>query len=247
MRNACAAAALALFAGALAACSTETTFTIRAQGESAQGETVPLSNVTLDIVPYDIDELYQELESRTQPGTPPAADTLSVLARQYQEICTAYRSTGDSIETVRQRATQVAQSSGQTSPEYRAAFEQYQALVAREKSRFDQCQAVTDHYTDVRNAYRESRRAWEEEAWPEASFTEAESTRIGNLEVQRVETDADGSAMVTVPNGAWWILGTAPVPGSISQQYRWNVKVEAAGGEQTVSLTSENAELEPVF
>jgi hypothetical protein len=37
------------------------------------------------------------------------------------------------------------------------------------------------------------------------------------------------------------------VPGSISQQYRWNVRIEASGGEQAVELTSENAELEPVF
>ena len=62
-----------------------------------------------------------------------------------------------------------------------------------------------------------------------------------------METDAEGAAAVTVPNGSWWILGTAPVPGSISPQYRWNVLVEAGGGEQTVELTSENAELEPVF
>ena len=39
----------------------------------------------------------------------------------------------------------------------------------------------------------------------------------------------------------------APVPGSISQQYRWNHPIEAGGGEMTIELTSENAELEPVF
>lgn len=241
------AAVAALLAGGLTACSTETTLTIRAEGANAEGQTVPLSNVTLDIIPYDIDELYAELEAETQPGTPPPSDTLSVLARQYQDICTAYRATGDSIEAVRQRATQVARSSGETSPEYRSAFEQYQALVAREQSRFDQCQQVTDRYTDVRNAYRDARRTWEEQAWPEASFTLAESTRIGQLTVQRVETDNQGAAMLTVPNGTWWILGTAPVPGSISQQYRWNVQIEAAGGEQSLALTGENAQLEPVF
>jgi hypothetical protein len=247
LRNARLTATLAFFAGGLVACSTETTVTIRAQGENAAGETVPLSNVTLDLVPFDIDDIYQELEAETQPGTPPAADTLSVLAAQYQEVCTAYRSTGDSIEAVRQRATQVARTSGETSPEYRAAFDQYQALVGRERSRFDQCQGITDDYTAVRNEYREARRAWEERAWPEASFVAAESARIGELTVQRVETDAEGVAVVTIPNGTWWVLGTAPIPGSISQQYRWNVQVEAAGGEQTIDLTSENAELQPVY
>ena len=241
------AAIAAFFASGLAACSTETTLTLRAQGENAEGQTVPLSNVTLDVIPYDIDELYSELESESRPGTPPAADTLSVLARQYQEVCTAYRATGDSIEAVRERATQIARSEGEVAPAYKQAFEQYQALVGREKSRFDQCQAVTDHYTDVRNAYREARRGWEEEAWPEEGFSMAESLRIGNLPVQRIETDADGTASLTIPNGTWWILGTAPVPGSISQQYRWNVTIEAAGGEQTIELTSENAELVPVF
>jgi hypothetical protein len=37
------------------------------------------------------------------------------------------------------------------------------------------------------------------------------------------------------------------VPGSISQQYRWNLEIEAQGGAQSVELTSENAELQPVF
>jgi len=247
VRKACASAVLALFVGGLAACSTETALSIRAQGENAEGETVPLSNVTLDIIPYDIDELYEELEAETQPGTPPVADTLAVLARQYQEVCTAYRATGDSIETVRQRATEVARSAGETSPEYRSAFEQYQALVGRERSRFDQCQDVTDRYTDVRNSYRDTRRAWEEQAWPEASFSAAESARMGQFEALRVETDNQGAASITVPNGTWWILGTAPVPGSISQQYRWNLEITAAGGEQAIELSSQNAELEPVF
>lgn len=240
-------ATAALLAGLLSACSTETNLTIQAQGENAEGETVRLSNVTLDIIPYDIDQLYRELEATTEPGPSPPADTLRVLAQQYQTVCTAYRATGDSIETVREQATQIARGRGETSPEYRQAFEQYQALVGRERARFQQCQQITDHYTEVRNVYRETRRGWEERAWPEAEFTAAEQVRIGDRPVQRVETDANGVATVTVPNGTWWVLGTSPVPGSISQQYRWNVRVEATGGQQTLDLTSQNATLEPVF
>lgn len=237
-----AAAAALLLAGA--ACSTETQLTIQTQGENAEGEVVPLTNVKLDIVPYDIDELYAELEGRTQPGEPPVADSLRSLSQTYQDICTAYRATGDSIETVREQATAI---SDQTSDAYQQAFDRYQALVRREEERFAQCQEVTDTYTQVRNEYREARQEWEERAWPETEFLSAESLRMGGQPVQSVETDPQGTATVTVPNGTWWILGTAPVPGSISQQYRWNVHVEATGGEQTVQLTGENAELQPVF
>jgi hypothetical protein len=230
--------------GLSAACSTETELSIRARGESAEGETVPLSNVRLDVIPYDIDELYDKLEAETQPGPEPSADSIRQLSQRYQDACASYRSTSDSIEVVQQRATAITD---RTSPEYNQAFAEYQALVAREKQRFEACQSITDHYTEVRNQYREERRGWEERAWPEARFTAEETARIGEKPVQSVETGADGAASLTVPNGTWWILGTAPVPGSISQQYRWNVTVEAAGGEQAVELTSENAELEPVF
>ncbi|MDX1660657.1 MAG: hypothetical protein R3326_02605 [Gemmatimonadota bacterium] len=239
--------ALTLLVVGAAACSTETELTIMAQGENAEGETVPLSNVKLDVIPYDIDELYDELESQTQPGSPPAADSLSVLAREYQEQCAAYRATSDSIEMVRQRATQIQQREGETSDAYREAFGEYQALVQREEQRFEQCQEVTDIYTGVRNQYREERTAWEEQAWPADEFAAAESTRVGDKPVQTVETGPEGMASVTVPNGDWWILGTAPVPGSISQQYRWNVEVTAEGGQDTVRLTGENAETQPVF
>lgn len=241
VRDALAATALV---AALAACSTETQLTIQAQGENAEGETVPLSNVSLDILPYDIDELYAELEAESRPGEPPSADAIRDLAQRYQDACASYRATSDSIEAVQQRATAITD---RTSDEYRAAFEQYQQLVARERQRFDACQAVTDEYTAVRNAYREERRAWEERAWPQTEFVAAESARIGELPVQRVETGPQGTATVTVPNGDWWILGDAPIPGSISQKYRWNVQVDAGGGQQTVQLDAGNATLEPVF
>lgn len=228
----------------VAACSTETDLTIIARAQSAEGDTVALSNVNLDIIPYDIDQLYEELRAETRPGAPPEADSLSALAKTYQDACTAYRATSDSIETVRERATAIQD---QTSEEYRRVFAQYQALVQREEQRFEQCQGVTDIYTRVRNEYREARQAWEEEAWPPERFTEAESLRIGEKPVQTVETNQQGVATVTVPNGEWWILGTAPVPGSISQQYRWNERVMAGGGRDTFRLSGQNAEVEPVF
>lgn len=238
---------LALAVTVAAACSTETELTIIAQGEDADGESVPLSNVQIDVIPYDIDQLYTELESESQPGQPPPADSLSVLARSYQEMCAAYRATSDSIEMVRQQATQIQQSEGETSDAYRSAFAEYQALVQREEQRFDQCQEVTDVYTDVRNEYRGQRTDWEERAWPAEEFDAAEAELVGDQPVQTVETDPQGAASVTVPNGDWWLLGTAPVPGSISQRYRWNVQVVAEGGVDTVQLTAENAETEPVF
>lgn len=228
----------------LVACSTETDLTILAQGENAEGETVPLTNVKLDIIPYDIDELYRDLEEQTQPGSPPAADSINVLAREYQQRCASYRATSDSIEAVQERARAIED---QTSQEYREVFERYQGLVAREEERFDACQAVTDAYTTVRESYRQRREAWEAEAWPEEEFAEAESALMGDKRAQQIETDEDGTAGVTVPNGTWWILGTAPIPGSVSQQYRWNVQVEAEGGRDTVRLTGENAETQPVY
>lgn len=236
--------ASALVVGALTACSTETQLMIEASGQNAEGETVALSNVSLDILPYDIDALYAELESQSQPGEPPSADAIRELSQQYQDACSSYRATSDSIEAVQERATAI---SDRTSDEYREAFQAYEALVARERERFNACQSITDRYTSVRDNYREERRAWEEQAWPGEEFDAAESARIGDLPLQVVETEQDGTATVTVPNGTWWILGDAPVPGSISQKYRWNLRVEAVGGEQTVQLSGDNASLEPVF
>ncbi|HKY60393.1 MAG TPA: hypothetical protein VJP59_05220 [Gemmatimonadota bacterium] len=239
------AAAIALMTAV--ACSTETELTIRAVGQNAEGEAVPLSGVQLDILPYDIDSLYAVLEVGSNPGPPPSADSIRGLAQVYQDACASYRVTGDSIEAVRQQATEIANREGQTSDAYRAAFERYQALVAREEQRFDACQNVTDDYTSERNAYREARSEWEERAWPEEAFVQQESLLVAERPIQRVETDPQGTATVTVPNGTWWVLGDAPVPGSISQEYRWNERIEAGGGALTVQLSPETADLEPVF
>jgi hypothetical protein len=239
------AAAIALVTAV--ACSTESELTIRAVGQNAEGEAVPLSGVQLDILPYDIDSLYASLEAGSNPGSPPSADSIRGLAQVYQDACASYRVTGDSIESVRRQATEIANREGQTSDAYRAAFERYQALVAREQQRFEACQNVTDDYTSVRNAYREARSAWEGRAWPEEAFVQQESLLVGNRHVQRVETNPQGTATVTVPNGTWYVLGDSPVPGSISQEYRWNERIEASGGALTVELSPETADLEPVF
>lgn len=239
------AAAIALVTGA--ACSSETELTIRAVGQSAEDERVPLSRVQLDILPYDIDSLYATLEAGSHPGPPPSADSIRGLAQVYQDACASYRLTGDSIEAVRQQATEIANREGQTSDAYRATFDRYQALVARREERFEACQNVTDDYTSVRNAYREARSEWESRAWPEEAFVRQESLLVGERPIQRVETDPEGVAAVTVPNGTWWVFGDAPVPGSISQEYRWNERIEADGGAMTVELTPETANLDPVF
>lgn len=235
---------ITLLFGAVAACSTETNLSVHAMGENTEGEVVPLTNVKLDIIPYDIDELYDEIEAQTQPGPEPSADEITVMAQRYQDACTAYRVTSDSIEVIQQRATAI---SDRTSDEYHQVFEEYQALVEREKERFDTCQSITDEYTEVRNTYREERRTWEDSGWPQEAFDTAEAARMGELRAQQIETDADGNAIVTVPNGTWWVLGTAPVPGSISQRYRWNYRIDASGGEQAIELTGENATLQPVY
>jgi len=239
------AAAIALMTAV--ACSTESELMIQAVGQNAEGEAVPLSGVQIDILPYDIDSLYAALEAGSNPGPPPSADSIRGLAQVYQDACASYRVTGDSIESVRQQATEIANREGQTSDAYRAAFERYQALVAREEQRFEACQNVTDGYTSVRNAYREARREWEGRAWPEEAFVQQESLLVGDRPIQRVETNPQGTATVTVPNGTWWVLGDAPVPGSISQEYRWNERIEADGGALTVELSPETADLEPVF
>jgi hypothetical protein len=236
--------AAVLMIGAVVACSTEAELTITTRGENTEGETVPLPNVALDILPYDIDRLYAELEARTEPGPPPMADSIRALSQTYQDVCTAYRATGDSMEAAQERATAI---SDHASDEYRRVLEERQALAGREEERSDRCQEITQTYTAVRNEYREARRAWEERAWPADEFAAAESLRIGDLPVQRVETNEEGTAIVTVPNGRWWVLGTSPVPGSISQQYRWNVEVTVEGIQDTVRLASENAMLEPIF
>ena len=239
------AAAIALVTGV--ACSTETELTIRAVGQGAEDEPVPLSGVQLDILPYDIDSLYAALEAGSNPGPPPSADSIRDLAQVYQDACASYRVTGDSIEAARQESTEIANREGQTSDAYRAAFERYQALVAREEERFEACQAVTDDYTAVRNAYREARSEWESRAWPEEAFVRQESLLVGEQPIHRVETDPQGVAAVTVRNGTWWVLGDAPVPGSISQKYQWNERIEAEGGELAVELSPETADLDPVF
>jgi hypothetical protein len=239
------AAAIALGTGV--ACNTETELTIRAVGQDAEDGPVPLSGVHLDILPYDIDSLYATLEAGSNPGPPPPEDSIRGLARLYHDACSSYRVTRDSIEVARRAASETADREGQASDAYRSAFERYQALKAREEVRFEACQAVTDDYTTVRSAYREARSEWESRAWPEEAFLHEESLLVGEHPIRRVETDTEGVAAVTVPNGTWWILGDAPVPGSISQEYRWNERIEADGGVLAVELSPETADIDPVF
>jgi hypothetical protein len=232
-----------LAASMTAACSTETVLTIETEGPNAQGQTVAYTNVKLDFIPYDIDGLYAELEQQTNPGPAPSPGELGSLTQQYQGACDSYGATSDSIQMVQERASQITD---RASAEFRQVFNLFEALKDRREQRLAQCEQLTNQLTGMLEAYQEGRRAWEEQAWPEDAFIALESERMGGLRAQQIDTDDMGGASVTVPNGDWWILATYPIPGSISQQYRWNIRVEAAGGQDTVRLTPDNAEVVPM-
>ncbi|MGH9944282.1 MAG: hypothetical protein ACRD9R_18200 [Pyrinomonadaceae bacterium] len=88
---------------------------------------------------------------------------------------------------------------------------------------------------DVASAQRE----YFNERRPGVRFEDFLGRRMGARQPLTVRLDTEGRAVVSVPQGRWWIHATLPAAGA--HEVTWRLPVNVAGREQTAELTPTNA------
>jgi hypothetical protein len=82
-----------------------------------------------------------------------------------------------------------------------------------------------------------ARREFEDERRYGQRFEDFVLRRMGARQPVTARFDSEGRALVSVPQGRWWVHATLPGEHEIS----WRLPVNVSGREQTVELTTDNA------
>ena len=243
---------------ALAACEQpQVTVQAALPQEGAEGA-VALGDLPVRLLPYNRDAIFDSLEAAYGEPEPEIPADLLEQQAAVQQAQTEWRAAEerwgtvrDSLRSISDRLTQMQNQGLRTTPQYRQLFEQFGRLEAEERTvnqrqqaafqRFDQLQRQVLSRADSIRVVRE---AWAERAF--ADFPQIVESRLQAAGVEELAdtTNANGTAVFTVPEGQWWVYARYTLP---YEELYWNLPVEVTGEGQTVQLTPAKAERRPVF
>jgi hypothetical protein len=226
---------------------------VLAQFQDDAGAAVTMSNLPIRLLPYDRDEIFDELEAAYPVPQPPIPQELLQLESQIAAAQGEWQRTEARWMTVRdslQRLSTRMQGMNRASGQYVAAFRNFQELEGQETTlrrqtdqAFQQFTRLQQQYTSQADEVRVARENWADEAY--AKVDSAIAVRLDRVRREEVydTTGANGVARVRVPAGRWWVYARYDLP--YSELY-WNVPIEVPRGEQVqIQLSRENAEVRP--
>ena len=242
---------------ALAACGpgqAVVTAEIETQGAEGEGSaTRALSDLEVQLLPYDRDQIFDSLEAAYSEPEPPIPDSLIAAREEVAEAQREWRQAEARWNTLRDTLQSISE-----------AMEQYSRGESRYVQLFNQFQDMEDELSNVESemnqaferfdslqqgiisqseAVRAQRQEWADNAFADAfQVIEARIDQAGREPVIDT-TDASGTVTFQAPPGEWWVHTRYELP--YSELY-WNVPITITRDEPTeVRLTRENAEERP--
>jgi hypothetical protein len=224
-----------------------------AQFEDEAGATITMRDLPIRLLPYDRDQVFDELEAAypvPQPEIPQELVQLegeiSSAQQQWQQAEDRWSAVRDSLQRLSTALQGMNRASGQYNVAYRQFIElenQEQGLNRQRQQAFERFTGLQQQYTAQADEIRVARENWADEAY--ARVDSVIALRLADARREEVwdTADAQGVARVSVPAGRWWVHARWELP--YSELY-WNVPVEVPRGEQVqVQLTRENAQVRP--
>jgi hypothetical protein len=224
--------------------------------ETGQSAPQALSNLPVQLVPFDRDAFFDELAARVgtpEPELPQSLrivrDSIAAATEVWRRLEIEWTPLAAEVESLNRELAEYETSA----PMYQVIFRERTAaerVADAAQARRDSAFAVVDRLQQQSNAEMEGFRAeltaWENEAF--AGYEEALIERMdeaGN-EIVTDTTDADGRVSFIVPTGEWWVY--ARFPYTLQEEYYWNVPIEVRRDAPTqVLLNAGNADVRDLY
>jgi hypothetical protein len=215
----------------------------------------PLSDLELEITPYDRDLIFDSLEAAFPTPEPEVPADLLAAQEEIAAAESEWRQAEDTWASGRDRLLQITQEMEGLNPaesRYLELYREFQALEGRVNSAERQKDRAFETYTSLQEGFLVRKDSmeiikgqWAGEAfasyWDVAMAKEAET----GLEMVRDTTDAQGMALVELPPGQWWVH--TRYMEAWSELY-WNQPITVERGDPIqLRLTRENAEIRPIL
>jgi hypothetical protein len=251
MRKVLERAAVAAACG-LAAC-TSGELTVQASVERADGSISALPNLLVRVLPYDREQIFEELERAYGVPEPRIPDSLKVLQdaiaqaqAEWSNAETIWNSARDSLKVLSDRMEGMSRSSAQYALAY-GNFNAQDSVVQRaeqvSKRAHDRFEALQQRYYEQADSVRLARAAWADRAFAQVNSVIQERIEEAGSREYGDTTDANGVATFEgLKHGRYWIHARYEQP---YDELYWNVPVELRGEPATVQLNRQTAQVRP--
>jgi hypothetical protein len=237
----------------LAACDGGGAVTVQASVERADGSTTALTGLLVRALPYDRDQLFEELERRHGVPEPDIPDSLGVLqdaiARaqaEWSSAQTIWNAARDSLKALSDGMQVMNRASAEYTEAYQAFIEQ-EALVerteAQSRSAYSRFEELQQRYNQQADSVRLARSRWADAAFAQVDSAIRARVREAGRREYADTTDANG--IVSFPGlerGRYWIYARYDQP---YDELYWNLPVEATSTPATVQLNRQSAQVRP--
>lgn len=240
---------------ATAACGpAQVVVTIEAEMDNPDGEgmiTRSLSDVEVQLLPYDRDEIFDSLEAAFPNPEPPIPEELIAAREEVAQAQQRWQAATNRWNTLRdtlQKITNTMEQYNRGEARYVALFREFQEFdsqlgrVERQMeaafNEFDSLQRGTIRQSDSIRIIRDN---WADEAFADIGEVMAEKTRVSGLLAAADTTDANGVAGgFEVKPGRYWVYARYELP--YTELY-WNVPIDVVRGEPNqITLNRGNAQ-----
>lgn len=242
---------------ALAACGPgQVVVTAEAEGtdpETGEAVTRPLSDLEVQLLPYNRDQVFDSLEQAYPDPEPPIPDSLVAAREEVAEAQAEWRQTEARWNTLRDTLQTLSGELEQYNPaeaRYRELFNIFSDLEGELADVEEDMEAAFQRFDSLQQgiisqseAIAAQRVDWADQAFQGAADVIAARIDEAGAEPRIDTTDASGTVTFSAPPGDWWVHTRTELP--YSELY-WNVPVTVVRGEPVeVMLTEENAEERP--
>lgn len=241
----------------LAACGPgQAVVTAEIQSPDPEGDgtvTRALSDLEIQLLPYDRDQVFDSLEQAHPEPEPPIPDSLladrdevAQAQREWRQAETRWNTLRDTLQTISQTMEQFNRGESR----YVQLFRQFQDLEGQlsdaeqeMNQAFERFDSLQQGIIEQSEAVRASRQDWADEAFADAfQVIEAKIEQAGREPVIDT-TDANGTVTFEAPPGEWWVHARYELP--YTELY-WNEPIVVQRGEPAeIRLTRENADERP--
>ncbi len=236
----------------LAACQSTTRVYVRALIPAADGRVEPAPGVALVALPYDRDSIIAALTAKAASPRPDVSALDSLFAR-FQRPFAAYAVSADRAARLQDSLTSVKRaldSLPRESPAYRMQYGAFVTLGTERAAADRQRDSLQRALTKARAAFgarsdstRMALRAWEDSTYGDYEKITQELSRNAGLQPATDTTGADGTAVLVLKKGRWWIYARSWDALDPNAEWYWNVPVRG----DSISLSPDNARRRPRY
>jgi hypothetical protein len=223
--------------------------------ESEGTISAPLGEMEVQLAPFDRDAIFDSLAAAFPTPEPQVPADLLAAQEEIAAADAEWRAAEDTWASARDRQIQITQEMEGLNPaesRYLELYREFQDLEGRVSRAETQKDRAFERFTGLQEGFILRRDSMQiiKDQWADEAFASYFDVVLAKLEATGLEmvydtTDADGTALVDVPPGQWWIH--ARYEEAWSQLY-WNVPVTVERGDPVqIRLDRGTATVRPIL